>query len=402
MKHKIDYLGTLYSLHGDEPRRAAALLGCSLGLAGRRAPLDKTTSFELHPFLLYFLGIDKMRLGPTAHLILSLSAQDRTRGAAAIQELARDARVSGLAGVAYAVAGGTPEQVSTTLREAAEAFDLGEDDIIAAARLLQAAGHAFSVVDPACAPANGHDRALFREEGRDVLITWKAAEFTRELVTSYYPFGDEHMTPGALRPVDAPLEALRERYPWPDVCPNNPFDRRGWFGEPHMTAFLRFLPKKPSLILEIGSFLGASLRFMMEIRPGSFFIAVDPFGIMQQHETGIKVYDFRSCFYTNCWNYRDRLIAVTRDSADALPELGELGVRPDVAYIDGLHNYAAVSRDARLSLALNPDALLIGDDYSDPESVKCGLRTAVAEIAQETGRSLEVVGDHVWVLPPRA
>jgi hypothetical protein len=59
-------------------------------------------------------------------------------------------------------------------------------------------------------------------------------------------------------------------------------------------------------------------------------------------------------------------------------------------------------RDARLTLSLNRDALLIGDDYSDPESVKCGLQLAVKQLAQETGRELQTVDGHVWILEPRA
>jgi hypothetical protein len=210
------------------------------------------------------------------------------------------------------------------------------------------------------------------------------------------------MTARACPPPSAPLRQLAQRFPWPERCPDNPFDRRGWFSELHMQAFLRLLPREPSLILEVGSFLGASLRFMMEIRPDSFFIAMDPFRFSSEQKNGLHVYDFRNNFYTNCWNYRDRLVAIPLESPEGFPVLSELGVRPDVVYIDGLHNYASVKGDARSSLALNPDVLLIGDDYSDPESITCGLRDAVADVARETGRQLEVIGEHVWVLPPLA
>jgi len=402
MNTRIDYLGTLRSLHEGAPRRLCALLGCSFGLAGRRAPLTPKTAFELSPFLIYFLEIDRLRASATAHLVMSLSERDREQGVTFAKGLDRNARVAGLAGTAYSLVGATEVEFADTMRRTAAAFELDEDSSVEAAQLLAAVGHNFEVVEHPFRDRTGAAHATFHTSGGPLEITWKPIAYSREPVTSYYPFGDEQMTPRESFPIDEPLRQLASRYPWPQVCPKNPFDRRGWFADTHREALLRFLPKRPALILEIGSLLGASLRFMMEIRPGSFFISVDPFSIARHGPAGIRVHDFRDNFYVNCWNYRDRLIAVPKESADALPELGELGVRPDAVYIDGQHNYAAVMRDARLTLSLNRDALLIGDDYSDPESVKCGLQLAVKQLAQETGRELQTVDGHVWILEPRA
>ena len=402
MNDKIDYLGTLKSLHAGAPKRLCALLGCSLGLAARRAPLTPKTAFELSPFLIYFLEIDEVRVGAAVHLVMSLSAREREQGLAFAKGLDRNARVAGLAGAAFALVGATEVEFADWMRRTAAAFELDEDAIVEAARLLAATGHNFEVVDHPFRDRTCTAHATFRARSGPVEITWQPIAYSREPVTSYYPFGNEQMTPRESFPIDEPLQRLASRYPWPQVCPKNPFDRRGWFAETHRQALMRFLPERPALILEIGSFLGASLRFMMEIRPGSFFISVDPFSIVRHGPAGIRVHDFRDNFYVNCWNYRDRLIAVPKESADALPELRELGVRPDVVYIDGQHNYAAVLRDARLTLSLNPDALLIGDDYSDPESVACGLQLAVKQLAQETGRELQIVDGHVWILEPRA
>lgn len=400
MHDHIDYLGTIKSLYGSEPHRFAALVGCSLGLAGRRAPLDPSTAVELRSFLLHFVGIDRVRLGAAAHLIMSLNDTARRDACACVAGLDRAPRLAGLAGAAFAVASGTAEELSSTLRAVARAFSLDEPDIVESARLLSDAGHGFEVLDEPRQAHGDHRYATFRANERDVRVAWRPYTVVEETVTSYLPLDDEHMTPRQSLPITEPLRRLAERFPWPEECPPNPFDRRGWFSQPHMNAFLRFLPPQPSLILEVGSFLGASLRFMMECRPGSFFIAMDPFRITKELKNGLHVYDFRDAFYTNCWSYRDRLIAIPRESPEAFPVLAELAVRPDVVYIDGLHNYGAVMRDAKWSLALNPRALLIGDDYSDPESIACGLQDAVAELARETGRELHVVDGHVWVLPP--
>jgi Methyltransferase domain len=402
MQHQINYLGTLRSLYGDDPQRFAGIVGCALGLRGRRASLDTATATELRSFLLYFLGIDRMRLGAAAALAMHLNERQQSEAATLVAGLDREARLSGLAGAAFALAAGSTAEFSAALKSIAAAFELEEQDIVEAARLLEAGGHGFEVCEEARHDYGTLEHASFRAGERDVEVAWRPYAICEETVAGYFPFEEEHMTARESLPITPALRQLSERFPWPERCPSNPFDRRGWFSELHMQAFLRLLPREPALILEVGSFLGASLRFMMEIRPGSFFIAMDPFRMAREQKNGLHVYDFRNNFYTNCWNYRDRLVAIPQRSPEAFPVLQELGVRPDVVYIDGLHNYGAVMNDARWSLALNPRVLLIGDDYSDPESIACGVRDAVAEIARKTGRELEVVGGHVWVLPPRS
>jgi hypothetical protein len=273
---------------------------------------------------------------------------------------------------------------------------------VESAQLLEARGLPFQVLEEPCLKDGDRRHASFRARGRDVAISWRPSAVKLERVTSRYPIDHDHLTPGESLPITEPLRQLARRFPWPQRCPGNPFDRRGWFSETHMRAFLQFLPREPSVILEIGSFLGASLRFMMEIRPGSFFIAVDPFSMSKTEREGTCLYDFRDNFYANCWNYRDRLVAIPHVSQVAFPVLRELEVRPDVVYIDGVHTYHAVKGEAQHALEINPHALLIGDDYSDPSAIACGVRDAVAEVAASTGRQLQLVDEHVWALPPRA
>src|SRR6186713_2411712 len=116
MNTRIDYLGTLRSLHEGAPRRLCALLGCSFGLAGRKAPLTPKTAFELSPFLIYFLEIDEVRVGAAAHLVMSLSARDREQCLTFAKGLDRTARVAGLAGTAFALVGGTEVEFADSMR----------------------------------------------------------------------------------------------------------------------------------------------------------------------------------------------------------------------------------------------------------------------------------------------
>jgi hypothetical protein len=200
-------------------------------------------------------------------------------------------------------------------------------------------------------------------------------------------------------PITPALQTLQARYPWPAESPNLPFDRRRWFAPIHMRALLDHLPERPLLILEIGSYMGASLRFMMEASPGSFFIAIDPLDEMIAAERAPHIRRPLGDFLvSNCWPYRDRLVIVPKRSVDALPELRQLGIAPDVAYIDGAHDYVNVKGDVDGCLALNPDIILLGDDYGHPAYE--GLRRAVHESADASRRRVVCLQEYLWGLVP--
>lgn len=195
------------------------------------------------------------------------------------------------------------------------------------------------------------------------------------------------------------VRELQHRYPWPQESPNLPFDRRRWFATIHMRALLDLLPDRPLLVLEIGSYMGASLRFLMEVTPSSFFVAIDPLDeiIASEHPPHLRrpLADF---LVSNCWPYRDRLVIIPKRSVEALPELRQLGVAPDLAYIDGAHDYVNVKADVDGCLALNPDMLLLGDDYGHPAYE--GLRRAVQEAADASQRRVVCLQGYLWGLVP--
>ena len=198
-------------------------------------------------------------------------------------------------------------------------------------------------------------------------------------------------------PITSSLRELQRRYPWPHEKPNVPFDRRGWCQAEQRGSILELLPVRPQLILEIGSFMGASLRFMMEASPGSFFIAIDPltgsFGFETDRRIRAPLKDFLT---SNCWPYRDRLVIIQKNSAEALPELLGLQIAPDMAYIDGFHDYAHVKEDIDGCLSLNPRMILFGDDYhAEPYD---GLRRAVKESAEKFQRRFVCLHNYLWQL----
>jgi hypothetical protein len=180
----IDYLGTMQGMYGNDPGRFAALVGCSLGLNRRRAPIDARTSIELRSFLLHFLGIDRVWLGPAAHLAMNLQGAAQRRGCSLVSQLERPARLSGLAGAAFASSGGSAGEFAATLKQAATAFHLEESDIVDSARLLQQAGHGFEVIEEPHGDYGNRQHARFHAHGRDVAIAWEPYAVEEEAVAT--------------------------------------------------------------------------------------------------------------------------------------------------------------------------------------------------------------------------
>jgi hypothetical protein len=87
---------------------------------------------------------------------------------------------------------------------------------------------------------------------------------------------------------------------------------------------------------------------------------------------------------------------MNRLSRDALSELRSLGVKPELAYIDGAHDYESVRADIRGCVALNERMILLGDDYRKPEYD--GLRRAVDLAARESGRVAKCLHGYLWGL----
>lgn len=168
---------------------------------------------------------------------------------------------------------------------------------------------------------------------------------------------------------------MRAAYPWPDVKPriSDPPPRIEGWGLPEflLKANLR---DNTRIVLELGSWLGESARFMLEHAPNAIVICVDHWLGSSEHIDSCS--DMLPHLYNNFlavnWDHRDRLIPIREDTAAGLELVAEYGIKPDLIYIDASHDYEDVIWDLELSSRLFPDAQVIGDDYDFP-----GVRRAV-------------------------
>lgn len=185
-------------------------------------------------------------------------------------------------------------------------------------------------------------------------------------------------------------------YKWPETIPNVKQDDHGWFGNAsQLQRILEQNPDRVGIIAEIGSWLGSSTRFMLNICPMSYVIAIDHWeGSVEHHitpEFAEKLPTLFETFLANCWDYRNRLIPFKRNSIDAIKELHDLNVPIDFFYIDASHDYNSVVRDIETCLKYYPRSIITGDDWSW-ESV----RNAAIDVAKKYNFEIKGEGNFWW------
>jgi predicted O-methyltransferase YrrM len=164
------------------------------------------------------------------------------------------------------------------------------------------------------------------------------------------------------------------------------------------------LKHKPLRILEIGSWEGRSALFFLNYLPLSRIVCIDPFaGNVEHHldpyfaKLALKS---EAQFDSNLDGFSDRVEKIAAGSTTALPELGIVGRRFDLAYIDGSHMAVDVYRDAVLTWSLiERGGLVIFDDYewelmdTELERPRCGINAFLAAIAgqyREVNRAYQI------------
>jgi hypothetical protein len=177
------------------------------------------------------------------------------------------------------------------------------------------------------------------------------------------------------------MKNINTLFTWPVKKPNVPKDDHGWFGGGNTSVLEYFLNSNTKTVIELGSWLGSSTRFILDKAPNANVIAIDHWSnnisnygnggsTDTSKDPGIeKIYTLWETFLVNCWDYKDRLYPVRAYTHEGLNYLKQYNIIADVIYIDASHSYDDVLSDITLSKKLWPKAQIIGDDYTW-ESVK--------------------------------
>jgi len=197
------------------------------------------------------------------------------------------------------------------------------------------------------------------------------------------------------------IEELAKRYPWPETKPDLPFDGQGWFGWCHKAMMDVVLPKDYGVtVIELGSWLGLSTRFILSSAPAATVLAIDHWrgdeSILRDadEETKNKVSKLYETFLSNCWEYKDRLVPMRTTTIEGIREIRSLDVKPGFIFLDASHKYEDAKADLEEVLRLYPDVRIGGDDYGGKWE---GVKKAVDEFAARSGRVV-CLAEHAWVV----
>ncbi len=227
--------------------------------------------------------------------------------------------------------------------------------------------------------------------------TQRFATYNLQLTSSNTKEPQNSSAPPATAVADPPLEKpeqlrnLWAAHPWPAERPAvPPNEQHGWLSESTQALLKASLNERTKLVIELGSWLGLSTRFIAGAAPHAHVIAVDHWQGSPEHQRKPELASLLPVLYeaflSRCWSFRDRILPVRMATREGLEEIARHGLEPDLVYLDADHSYDAVKADIFEIRRLFPSAVLIGDDWNW-ESV----RVAAIDAAKELG---EVLGVH--------
>lgn len=198
------------------------------------------------------------------------------------------------------------------------------------------------------------------------------------------------------------VSVLKAKYPWPTEKPDIQFDEHGWFGECNEKMLSRFINEDTRIVLELGSWLGKSTRFIARKAKHATVLTVDHWlGTTQisndAPDTNVKLPTLYETFLSNCWNFKSRIVPMRTNTLDAIDELVAAGINPNVVYLDAAHDYDSVRAELGKCIAHFPDATFIGDDFSPKWD---GVMRAVWEHAEDNGYAVSFYS-HAWAISGR-
>lgn len=205
------------------------------------------------------------------------------------------------------------------------------------------------------------------------------------------------------------LGALRLMYPWPAVrpkasegCVNEEGAAVGWPLPENIIG--SNLSEETRLVVELGSWLGNSARFILKYAPNATVICVDHWKGSAEHQGDQSAFERLPTLYEDflsiCWEDRARLVPVRERTLEGMRIIAELGLVPDLVYIDAAHDYESVNADLETANRLFPESTIIGDDYlgvavmenNKVIDIDYGVRHAVNHFIYERGWSLRNMG----------
>ena len=170
------------------------------------------------------------------------------------------------------------------------------------------------------------------------------------------------------------INKLKIKHPFPKTKPNVEHIDHGWMQYGNKRLVDKYVPKA-TVILELGVWLGTSVKYEINTNPNVTVIAVDLWDdggktIQNSIKTDSNIdqlvvkasSDLYNYFLTNVWDYKDNIIPIKMDGRKALKYLHDLDLEIDLIYLDMDHEYKAVYKDLWEIFNYFPGVPIIGDD----------------------------------------
>ena len=176
------------------------------------------------------------------------------------------------------------------------------------------------------------------------------------------------------------FESVRANFPYPEKANHHPHLRETFTGKGK--SIIVDVIKKNNLkyMLEVGSFLGASIDFWFNCCSDISIVSVDPLlggwagthckklrynehCLLDISDENVKYLDSEDGLYQtflkNMYAYKNKLVLIRKKIEEAVPQLQKLKFQPDIIFLDANKSYEM------LEYLYNafPDAVLTGDDY---------------------------------------
>ena len=166
------------------------------------------------------------------------------------------------------------------------------------------------------------------------------------------------------------LDELSKLFPYPQRNTAVASCKHGWLRAGTMAALRAHLGPGTRVVVELGSWMGKSTRYIAKCAPGASVIAVDHWcGSAEHHLQPVwraMLPELYETFVVNCWKYRERIIPLRMSTLGGMELIASLGIVPDLVYIDAGHDTKSVLDDISMALSLFPNARLVGDDFDAP------------------------------------
>lgn len=218
-----------------------------------------------------------------------------------------------------------------------------------------------------------------------------------------------------------PLEAeqqiawstLQERFPWPAKKPAaEPVAWSMDYGGRDLITDV-IASRRLRVVLEIGVFLGGSVRQWLDACDDVVVVAVDPWRdlkrttthktLVEKHQLGRRYGDqlfapegLYDTFVASLWDQRLRVVPIRGTGIEVLPIIHAAGLRPDLIYLDADKKGKELPQCAELF----PGALIGGDDWIWQDGRSFPIRIPAFETARRQGRVLKHV-DQTWLIDDR-